>query len=473
MRPSHTSVLALVVSLAIAGGLASFLLATPDEGRRPSGSDLGFTRLNEQRVLGDLRNAEEYHRARHREALVSASASRAAGSWLRAVAGSGDAPGSMPRSVTTQQRAMAFVRWADDLPRSAWSASIAKVERAPDEAEGADRYLASGFVDITLASASNRTRPQRVPVQLLLEPIGDAQRAVPARWKLVDAQTDGGAHLVRAYGDPIIARRGTTVDVIASVADRALASRLADDVAVQLPALTRRYRAVAGPSVVAIWVLADGTRSRAVLNRPVPLETTTATEGDLHGAAWVDRSGDIAVDASRMRRLTTAEQLVALRHALTHVATRHVEDSAPALLDEGIAQFEPQRLASSANPLAGVDLAPLVESFGSARSGLAQLLVAKPGQPLDRGAAGTDELAALATVAWIEDVHGHEALVRLLSTIDRGATPERALHDVLRLDARGVEVAVARWSRARETKDTDTPPAEGDAGDATDQEQHQ
>jgi hypothetical protein len=478
MRLSYSSVVALVVSFAIAGGLAAFLLATPDEGRRPSGDGLGFARFNEGEVLGDLRNAEEYHRARHRDAIVARAAGRNAAAWLRAVAGSGAEATAMPKAVTVSANAMPFVRWADDLPRASWTASVTGVQVADQDDPAAPRqYVATGVVEVELASAAARTRRQRVSVSMTIEAgSGSSTSVVPRTWTIRALEATGDAHFLRAYGDPIIERRGTTVDVVAPNSERLLARRIADDVARQLPALSNRYRSIAAPGVVAVWVLPNATRSRRVLDRAAPVGTTGAAPAQLHGAAWMDPGGDLVIDASRMRRLASEGQVLAVRHALAHSVTRRAADTAPAVLEEGIALYEAARAATPTEPFAGTDLAPLVRAFGGATSGLAQLLVASPKLPLDTGVASTDEPAALATVAWIEDVHGHDALVRLVASIDRGTEPARALHDVLELDARGVEQAVARWTRTQgQDEDTttgaDTP--EGDPGAPTDQEQDQ
>jgi hypothetical protein len=472
MRSTQTWLL-LVVTLALAGGLSAFLLATPDQGNRPAGDELGFTRLNEQGMLADLQHAEEYHREQHRRSIVTRTANRHALAWLRAVAGSGAPNAKLPANVTATAETQPFVRWADDIPRTQWKAAITKVEEEQVVLDATDaedvvgeaalpptRFVATGYVEVTVAQAANRTRHQRVPVVLTIEPGRAGAGGVPARWVLRDVRATGTS-FVRAYADPVIEHR-TAVDVVAPVADQALAVRLADDAQAQLPALVGRWRGVAGAGVATIWVLPNTGRGRAVLGHVPDADTLQAGATGDHGAAWVDQSGDIAVDSSRMRTLTTTQQLAALRHALTHVATRKLEGDAPALLAEGIARFEPRRIASPKDPLAGVELTPLIDAFGRAESGLAGLLVAAPALPLDTGAASTDQLAALATVAWIEDVKGHDVLVRLVTQLETGVAPDRALTSVLRLDARGVEVAVARWTREQADAADDETTATGD-----------
>lgn len=93
------------------------------------------------------------------------------------------------------------------------------------------------------------------------------------------------------------------------------------------------------------------------------------------------------------------------------------------------------------------ELSAVIDAFGRAESGVAAALTAAPDAAFDAAPGSLQRTTAHATVAWIEATRGHGALLRLLGALDQGVEPQRALRAIVGRDARGVEIAVARWIR--------------------------
>src|SRR3712207_6525803 len=128
---TQATLLTIIVALALSGGLAAFLLANPDQGRRPTGADLGFGRLEPSAIERGVANAAAHHEAAHRTLLGGGAAARTAKGWLAVLPGSRARPAVLarqaklvPRDPQARTRLDAFVRWADDLPRATWTAAV-------------------------------------------------------------------------------------------------------------------------------------------------------------------------------------------------------------------------------------------------------------------------------------------------------------------------------------------------------------
>jgi hypothetical protein len=408
----------IVVACALVGGLASFLLATPDQSGRVRPDQLGFQQLNHTRLMTALGGASAYHRARDRDARVTRTATHVAAMGLRdptavSVAGQG-------RAATA--RIDAFTRWARGLRASGWS-----VDPGTAVASSDGRVVdVPATVEVTVAQAMQHVRRQRVPVTLELAAAG-------AGWRLADLHVDAPTTFLRGYLDPTVTR-DHTIDVVAARANAPLARAIAHDAATTLPQLRTRYAGIAGGTGGAIWLLDSRRDAAHVLGRPAPPALPTGPDT----IAWVDARGELAIDAPAFVALTPEQRSSVLRHALAHLATLEATTAAPPILVEGLASLEARPSIPDA------ELRPLAAAFASGSSGIAKLLVAAPGSKLSRP---TDAIAAEAVARWIVHRTDSAHLARLVRQIDAGASPERALADVLHTTPRGVELGTAAWVR--------------------------
>ncbi|MCW2928924.1 MAG: hypothetical protein JWM86_2892 [Thermoleophilia bacterium] len=467
-----------IAALAIGGGMFAFLVSTPDMGRRVPRSQLGFRELQRDRV--DMGSALAANHHRHVALLdeAAASATSAARGWMGALAqsrgrrvtpaaarfvvlGSQAGATSVPDAdASGTRRTAAFVRWADDLPRSTWRARMTTAEQPTergDEPDATSHVLevrVTGTATITVAQAASRSRVQRVPVTLVLAaPLRSDALAAPKRWTLIDVETSGSKEFLRAYSDPIVLR-GRSVDVVAPAAAAATAAAVLPQLEQGIAAARSRSGSIDGASSATAWLLERRDRAKAVVGRAAP---TPAWAGDPRGVSWSDSRGELVVDLAARQAAAPAAAAASLRHAATHVALRSLETYASGFLVEGVVRHVAEGARPSRTTVAaGVRVMPeLLAAFGTGSSGIARRIVAAPDEDPFDGASPTQARlryeAADATVSWVAEVRGERALARLLASLERGDPPAAAIERVLEVTPRQLERAVARWTRARDT----------------------
>jgi hypothetical protein len=423
---SQQAWIVLVVACALVGGLAAFLLATPDQSGRVQAGQLGFQQLNHPRVEAALGGAAEHHRQLARGARATRMATAAAAAWLRTVPTAVPAtPHALPTAGEGRAavaRIRAFTRWGDDLPAGAWTVDVG-AGTASSDAHVVD---VRATVDVEVAQAMQHIRRQRLAVTLELT--GDDRS-----WRLADLHVDAPTTFVYGYADPTIVV-DQAIDVVATRAQRSTAMTVARDAAVVLPGLRRRYPGIAGADGGTIWLLDARSDARRVLGRAAP----AADDSDADAIAWVDARGELALDRRAYVALLPAQRAVVLRHALAHLATLEAATASPPILVEGIAAD------ASRDSIPAAELRPLAAAFATGTSGVAGRVVAQPRSRLD---GATDAIAAEAVARWIVHRTDEVHLARLVQRIDSGVSPQRALADVLHATPRDVERGTAAWVR--------------------------
>lgn len=457
----------LVVAAALVAGMLSFLLATPDPGARVDADELGFSRLDTTHVFASLGHAAEFHRAAQAATLGARAVTTTSRGWLVGVPGSSGRRGAVPANVrvgvgdgVASRRVAAFVEWADELPANRWHVTTS----TPIPVAGADRSWTVGAeIEVDVAQALTRTRRQVVPVQVQLRGSIAELRGAPRSWVVEDVVVGPSPGWLRAYRDPLVVGSGT-IDVIAPASARAIAQDAAATASAVLGPLTTRYATRGGASTLAVWMVERPGRVQVVTGAAAPAEVRIAAKDSPHAMAWADDRGDLVVDLSRFQGASAAARGAALRHALAHFATRQVTKRAPAMLSEGIALAEERRAGRTIVITPG-ELATLDAAFTSRTSGIAEL-VGAPTSPKLHGE--LEELAAVATVAWLLDERGADRVQALLAAIDGGTAPDVALRRTVGLAPRGVERQVAAWVRAQVPATAAPAPSVGDEADVTD-----
>ena len=447
MRATQTWV-TLVVTAALAAGMLSFLVSTPDVGGRVDADELGFALLDTDHVFGAMGHAAEQHRAAHAASVGAQAAATTSRRWIAAIPGSASRTTTIPANVqaargddAASRRVAAFTRWADDLPARRWRVTTSD----PVPVAGVERtWMVAAEIQVSVAQAVARTRLQVVPLELQLRGSVAEQRGVPRRWVVEDVIVGSSPGWLRAYRDPIVVG-SEVVDAIAPVAARSVAADAAATATAVLAPVTTRYASRGRVATLAIWMVERPAQVRAVTRRAAPAEVRGAADDAPHAMAWADDRGDIVVDLSRFQQASAAVRSATIRHAVAHLATRAATERAPAILAEGIALAE-QRRASRVIEFTSAELAALDAAFTARTSGIADLLVAPPATGLD-GAA--QQLAAAATVAWLLDERGASRTQDLLEAIRAGAAPATALRRTVGLAPRGVELQVAAWVRGQ------------------------
>ncbi len=447
MRATQTTV-TLVVTAAVAAGMLSFLVATPDQGERIAADEVGFALLDTDHVFGAMGHAAEHHRAAHSASVGAQAATLSSRRWLAALPGSGARRATIPANVKTgvgkaapHRRVAAFVRWADDLPAQRWRVTTS----APVPVAGAERtWTVAAELQVDVAQATTRTRRQVVPLELELRGSVAEVKGAPRSWVVQDVIVGASPGWLRAYRDPVVVG-SEIVDVIAPVSARAVAADAADAATATLAPVTTRYASRGRVATLAIWMVDRQSMARAVTRRVVPADVRDAAADAPHALAWADDRGDIVVDLSRFQQTSADARGAAIRHAVAHVATRGVTSRAPAILAEGIALAEARR-ANRSIVITSDELVSLDAAFTTRTSGIADLLEAAPVTRLD---GASQELVAAATVAWLLEARGVPRVQALLDAIERGTPPATALRRTVGLAPRGVEVQVGGWVRSQ------------------------
>ncbi len=444
MRATQTWV-TLVIAAALSAGMLSFLVATPDQGGRIDADELGFARLDTGDVFGAMGHAAEFHRTAHESALGARAARTATRRWLGALPGSGARKTIVPANVRLAtgrdpgaRRVSTFVRWADGLPARGWRVTT----RDPAAVDGAERtWIAAAEVQVDVAQALTRTRRHVVPVEVRLRGSTAMLRGAPRSWVIEDVVVGAGTGWLRAYADPVVVGTGV-VDIIAPATAHAVARDALATVESTLVPTTKRYSSSGGAAMIAVWMVEGRGRVRAVMQRAAP---ATAGEDDPHALAWADDRGDVVVDLSRFQPASASVRAAAIRHAVAHVATRHVTTEAPALLAEGVPLVEQHRVDGRiVVPDAQLEL--LDDAFSTRTSGIERLLVAASTGELTTD---VERAAATATVAWLLAERGPRRVRALLESLEDGVAPATAVRRTIGLAPRGVELEVAAWVRAQ------------------------
>lgn len=438
----------LVVTAAMAAGMLSFLAATPDQSGRLRADDVGFALLDTDHVFGAMEHAAQHHRAAHSASVGARAATLTARRWLTGIPGSGARTSTIPANVKTavgnaapSRRVVALVRWADDLPARRWRVTTSD----PVPVVGVERtWTIAAELQVDVAQATTRTRRQVVPLELELRGSVAELRGAPRSWVVQDVIVGARPGWLRAYRDPIVVG-SDVVDVIAPAAARAVAVDAAEAARASLAPVTARYATRGRVATLAIWMVERQAMARTVTGRPVPVDVRGAHAGGVNALAWADDRGDIVVDLSRFQQAGGAARDAAIRHAVAHVATRNATSRAPAILAEGIALAESRR-ANRSIVITSDELAALDAAFTTRTSGIADLLEAPPASGLN---GELQELAAVATVAWLLEARGVPRVQGLLDAIDGGTSPATALRRNVGLAPRGVEVRVAAWIRSQ------------------------
>lgn len=438
----------IIVAAALAAGMLSYLVATPDQGGRVDADEMGFTLLDTRYVFGAMGHAAEQHRSAHAATVGAQGAVLASRRWLTALPGSGARRTMIPANVqqapgkaAPSRRVAAFVRWADELPSQRWRVTTS----APVPVAGADRtWTVAAELQVEVAQATTRTRRQVVPLELELRGSVAELRGAPRSWVVQDVVVGASPGWLRAYRDPVVVG-SEVVDVVAPAAARALAADAADAATATLTPVTARYASRGRVATVAIWMVERPSMARAVTRRVVPAHVRNAPAASPHALAWADDRGDIVVDLSRYEQASRPARTAAIRHAVTHVATRSVTSKAPAILAEGIALAEARRTSDGID-ITSEELLALDAAFTTRTSGIAELLAAAPASTL---ADASQDLAAAATIAWLLEERGATRVQALLDAIERGTPPTTALRRTVGLAPRGVEVEVGSWVRSQ------------------------
>lgn len=437
----HSIALLVMITCSLGAGVLAYLVAAPDDRLRIRAGELGFTALDRDRVDAGFAHAAQHHERLARERASSVAARRLVGAWLAALPGSRTTPSRTAAVVrvagggtASSRRARAFATWADDLPVAEWRSSIGRIEARG----GAGARWVRAQLVLGIAGHRDGARSHRVPVQVQLRRVGNDDELVarPGGWRVADVRIEGTRRGLLSYVDPIVVSGGR-IDVVAPRPATAAAARVATIAGTTTPEVTTRYDRLVGAARTTVWLLESPERARAVLGSPRPAKA---------GDTWTPRPGVIATDA-------TGDDAAGLRRELVQGVLRDLDGKVSDGLLAAVVDFEVRRLGRPRGALVGVDLGPLVAKFGRGESGVARLLAAGAGG----GSAGGADIstAALATVAWIEMTRGHAELLELLDELHRGSSPAVALDRSLGMDARQVEVAVARWTRRVHARSAD------------------
>lgn len=459
----------VVVATAAAAGMVAFLAASPSGPERVPADETGFRELQQQRLEQVATDAAKFHREQALAARTVQQAKVAASGWLEAIAGSRtSADAGLPRGVRLggatpgdARDVRAFVRWADDLPRSTWSSTTRAATIAGDRLTGT--VTIPGSVTVTTFQATKRTRVDKVDLTLHMRPQGATSEHGPVGWTIVGLAAGPAAGSsrttgVRALADPVIVVR-TVVQVVAAREDQAAAVQVANHADTSLPYLRARYHGLGSAAGATLWLLPDAATAKRVLGAA---STGTIPAG---ARAWTNSAGDVVLDMSALGTVTPLERNGVARHELTHVAMLPLLAKAPSMLLEGLALYE-----ETHGVRGGTDqepgLEPLQQAFADGTLGYQSLLARRAASfppSVEHGDLAVSSLAGYATVAYVEGRFGHERVLALLAQLRAGTRLDRAVQNVLRFDTVMLQRRVRLWVDTQ----VDPPTAGGDAAAGT------
>ena len=406
----------------VAGALA-YRAALPPQAETPP--PIAANAFDTAAIVERLEAAGRQYAARVAAQQRLRAVERATLAYLRAIPR--DAPGpavpGLGENGGAQQRLAEFDAWGGGLPaahvRTAAGEVTFKAKRA--------RVAATFGVRVNTATRGRVVFATRPTVHL---------KRSGGSWRVVDVRA--GRSGIRAIPAPVLVTAGPAW-VLANGTNATFARDVAATAATAIPQLRARYRKVAGPRR-AFMLVADTTAQVAQVlgraDRPrVP-----------HPTGWTYENGDVVLLWPNLRGQPPIARATTVRHEILHVVALPLLRRTPTMLLEGIALFE-EVPPSVPRGRFVLDLARLRAAFRAQDLGYQDLLHSTQPAFGRTSAEGITlgYLAGYATVAYIEDEHGHGKLIELLAALRGGDDVDAALEQALGLNPVQLQARVKEW----------------------------